>query len=107
MSCPFTSINNKTSNIIDQSEYIHNKKTVITMFDINQPNSQYVMLNQCSAKFAKLPFNNPVSTRNNSNATLNQSDYINNKKYIVEMLGKTTAKPSLGNMYIKSASCKR
>ena len=31
MSCPFASINNKTSNIIDQSEYIHNKKTVITM----------------------------------------------------------------------------
>jgi hypothetical protein len=110
MSCPFVSTSiNQTANTIDQSEYIHNKKTILTMFGKNQPNSQYVMLSKCTQAYSKLPINNTVPSRNTSNTTLSQTDYINNKKYIITMLGTTTSavKPLLGNLYIQASSCKR
>jgi hypothetical protein len=109
MSCPFVSTSiNQTANTIDQSEYIQNKKTILTMFGTPQPNSQYVMLSKCANKFNGSTINNNVASRNTSNTTLNQTDYINNKKYIVTMLGKTTSavKPRLGNLYIQSVGCK-
>lgn len=79
------------------------------MFSSFQPNSQYVMLSKCANKFSSLPINNTVALRNKTNTTLSQDDYINNKKYIVTMLGKTVSavKPRLGNLYIQTASCKR
>jgi hypothetical protein len=110
MSCPFVSTSIKqTANTVDQSEYIQNKKTILTMFGRNQPTSQYVMLAKCANKLSNAPINDTVAPRNRTNTTLSQDDYINNKKYIVTMLGKTTSavKPRLGNLYIQSASCKR
>jgi hypothetical protein len=79
------------------------------MFDRNQPISQYVMLSKCANALTSSPINNIVSVRNTSNTTLSQVNYINNKKYIVTMLGKTTSsmKPRLGNLYIQTAACNR
>ena len=110
MSCPFVSTSiNQTANTIDQSEYIQNKKTILTMFGNAQPSSQYVMLSKCANAFTGSTINNSVAERNTSNTTLSQANYINNKKYIVTMLGKTTSsvKPRLGNLYIQSATCRR
>jgi hypothetical protein len=79
------------------------------MFGKNQPVSQYVMLAKCTRAYSGLPINAAVPIRNTSNTTLSQDDYINNKKYIVTMLGNATSavKPLLGNLYVQTASCNR
>lgn len=84
---------NPNSNTLDQSNYLANKKTIVQQFEFYNANTSIQNKNCCN-RFVKSRVPNVVNVKNKSNLTFNQSDYINSKRFHVEMAAK---KSSLNN----------
>ena len=84
---------NPNSNTLDQSNYLTNKKTIVRQFEFYNTNKTIQNKNCCN-QFTRSLVPNTVNVTNKSNLTFNQGDYINSKRFYVEM---AAAKSSLGS----------
>jgi hypothetical protein len=81
---------NPNSNTLDQSNYLTNKKTILSQFEYYNTNARIQNKNCCN-RFTKSFIPNIVNVTNKSNLTFNQSDYINSKRFHVEMAAKKSS----------------
>jgi hypothetical protein len=85
MSCP-TSLPslNPNANILDQSSYLKNKRTITRLFEPLNTTTN-VKTRNCCNRFTNNGNPVTVNVMNTSNITFSQSDYLNNKRFFVEM----------------------
>lgn len=81
---------NPNSNTLDQSNYLTNKTTIVRQFEIYNRNTTIQNKNCCN-RFTGSSAANIVNVTNKSNLTFNQSDYINSKRFHVEMAAKKSS----------------
>ena len=81
---------NPNSNTLDQSNYLTNKKTIVRQFEFYNRNTAIQNRNCCNRLTgSKMP--NIVNVTNTSNLTFDQGDYINAKRFRVEMAAKKSS----------------